>query len=411
MPRFSVTYSVPASAATQARDKAFEICVEQTVEFPFDLIPVRWIRERLVGRVETVARLTPGRYAVKISYDEATVGGEATQFLNVLFGNTSIKPGIRIERISPSRGVRRALSGPRFGVRGVRRQLGVNGRPLLCSALKPMGLSAQELADLAYRFALGGTDLIKDDHGLVDQYFAPFEDRLRCCVAAVRRANRETGGRCRYVPNVTADGAQTLERARAARRAGAGGVIISAALTGFAAMRELARDERVGLPVFFHPAFAGTFTASPHSGISHLALYGQLARLFGADASIFPSFGGRFSFTPDQCRVVVEGCRMRMAGIKPCLPAPGGGIGFETVAELVSFYGPDTLFLIGGGLFRYSRDITKACRDLRAAVLQATARQRIAGRPDRTAVPGIPHGTAFSVLIGRQKKAPIDSTS
>jgi ribulose-bisphosphate carboxylase large chain len=377
MPRFSVTYSLPASAARQAREKAFDICVEQTVEFPVDLIPVRWIRERLVGRVEAVRRLAPGRYAVEISYDEATVGCEATQFLNVLFGNTSIKPGIRIERISPSRGVLRTLSGPRFGVRGFRRLLGVNRRPLLCSALKPMGLSAQELADLAYRFGLGGIDLIKDDHGLADQYFAPFEERVRRCVAAVRRANRETGGECRYVPNVTADGSQTLERARTARRAGAGGVLISAALTGFAAMREVAHDDRVGVPVFFHPAFAGTFTASPQSGISHPALYGQLARLFGADVSIFPSFGGRFSFTPDECRTVVEGCRMRMGGIKPCLPAPGGGIRFDSVSELVSFYGPDTLFLIGGGLFRYSQDITKACRDLRAAVQQAAAARRL----------------------------------
>jgi ribulose-bisphosphate carboxylase large chain len=377
MPRFSVTYSLAAATAKEAREKAFDICVEQTVEFPYDLIAEQWIRDRLVGQVETVARLAPGRYAAQISYDDATAGCEATQFLNVLFGNTSIKPGIRIERICPSRGVLGTFPGPRFGVRGVRRLLGVQGRPLLCSALKPMGLSARALGELAYRFALGGIDLIKDDHGLADQYFAPFEERVRHCVEAVRRANRETGGRCRYVPNVTADGIQTLQRARAARRAGAGAVMISAALTGFATMREVARDDRVGVPVFFHPAFAGTLTTSPQSGISHLTLYGQMARLFGADVSIFPSFGGRFSFTPDECRSVAEGCRMRMGSIKPCLPAPGGGIRFETVAEIVAFYGPDTLFLIGGGLFRYSRDITKACRDLRTAVQQAAAARRL----------------------------------
>ena len=68
---------------------------------------------------------------------------------------------------------------------------------------------------------------------------------------------------------------------------------------------------------------------------------------------------------------------MRMGPIKRCLPAPGGGIRFETVTEILTFYGPDTLFLIGGGLFRYSRDITKACRDLRAAVQQAVARPPI----------------------------------
>ena len=377
MPRFSVTDSLAASTAKEARERAFDICVEQTVEFPYDLIAERWIRERLVGWVETVQRVGPGRYAAEVSYDEATTGGEATQFLNVLFGNTSIKPGIRVERITPSRGLLRALPGPRFGVRGFRGVTGVRRRPLLCSALKPMGLSARALAELAYRFARGGIDLIKDDHGLADQAFSPFEERIRRCAEAVRRANRETGGACLYVPNVSADAPQTLLRARTARHVGAGAVLLSAALTGFATMREVARDDRVALPVFFHPAFAGSFTASPTSGISHAALYGQLARLFGADASIFPSFGGRFAFTRDECRSIAEGCRLSMRAIKPCLPAPGGGMRFETVPQMVAFYGPDTIFLIGGGLFRYSPDITKACRDLRAAVQEAAAARRL----------------------------------
>lgn len=375
MARFAVAYSLNATDAKEARARAFDICVEQTVEFPHDLIAARWIRERLVGRIAALRRLAPGRYAAEIEYDEALLGGEATQFLNVLFGNTSIKPGIRVERISPSPGLLRLLPGPRFGVRGVRRLTGVRGRPLLCSALKPMGLSARALAELAYRFALGGIDLIKDDHGLADQRFAPFEERVRRCADAVRRANRETGGACLYVPNVTAEAEQTLRRARTARRAGAGAVLVSAALTGFATMREVARDDRVGLPVFFHPAFAGSFTASPTSGLSHAALYGQLARLFGADASIFPNFGGRFAFTRAECRSIAEGCRLPMGPVKACLPAPGGGMSFQTVPRMVAFYGADTIFLIGGGLFRYSPDITQGCRDLRAAVQEAASRR------------------------------------
>ena len=41
-----------------------------------------------------------------------------------------------------------------------------------------MGLPAHALADLAYQFALGGIDIIKDDHGLADQSFAPFKERV-----------------------------------------------------------------------------------------------------------------------------------------------------------------------------------------------------------------------------------------
>jgi hypothetical protein len=37
------------------------------------------------------------------------------------------------------------------------------------TALKPMGSTTAELAKMAYDFAKGGIDIIKDDHGLADQ--------------------------------------------------------------------------------------------------------------------------------------------------------------------------------------------------------------------------------------------------
>jgi ribulose 1,5-bisphosphate carboxylase large subunit-like protein len=43
----------------------------------------------------------------------------------------------------------------------------------------------------------------------------------------------------------------------------------------------------------------------------------------------------------------------------------------------VAFYGVDTVFLIGGGLFRHSADITRGCRDLKEAVAEAAAARRL----------------------------------
>ena len=100
--------------------------------------------------------------------------------------------------------------GPRFGRAGIRALLDVADRPLLGTALKPMGLSAADLADLAYQLALGGVDIIKEDHGLTDQPFAPFDERVPRCAEAVALANRQTGYRCLYVPNITAPAARSL---------------------------------------------------------------------------------------------------------------------------------------------------------------------------------------------------------
>ena len=111
----------------------------------------------------------------------------------MVFGNSSIKPGIRVEHLDLPESFLRSFKGPRFGRDGLRRLLKVPKRPLLSTAIKPMGLSCTELADLAYRFALGGMDMIKDDHGLTDQCCSPFEERVERCAEAVNRASRETG--------------------------------------------------------------------------------------------------------------------------------------------------------------------------------------------------------------------------
>ena len=376
MARFTVTYAISAADSEEARRKAFDICVEQTVEFQYDLITDDVIKAEIVGRIESLTEKAAGQYQTVISYHEDTAGVEFTQFLNVVFGNTSIKPGIRVEALHPTPAQLTAFAGPRFGVEGLRKLTGVYGRPLLCSALKPLGLDAPTLAEMAYRFALGGIDIIKDDHGLADQHFAPFHARIPRCVEAVRRANRETGGNCIYLPNVTADAGHTCQRARFAKQAGAGAVIISGALTGFDTLRAVAQDPEVNLPVFLHPAFAGSFTVAPDAGFSHYAFYGQLMRLAGADAVIFPNFGGRFSFSRDACASIADGCRDEMGSLRQAFPAPGGGVQFENVQQMIAFYGQDAIFLIGGGLFRHNSDITQSVRDLRALVEQEMERQQ-----------------------------------
>ncbi len=360
---FKAQYTIAADNIKEAQERAFDICVEQTVEFPYSLIKKKSIRDDIVGKIKNLKQVSKGYFSADILFPSAAAGSELSQMLNVLFGNISIKPGIRLERFGLTPAMALCFKGPRFGVQGIKKITGNKKRPLVCSALKPMGLSAKELSVLAYKFALGGIDIIKDDHGLADQKFSPFNERVKRCTEAVCKANKETGFNTIYMPNVTADGAETLKRARFAASCGAGAVIISGALSGFASILEASRDNKVNVPVFFHPAFAGSFTSCRNSGISHYALYGQLTRLSGADAAIFPNYGGRFSFSKEECRSIVNGCCDKFGKAKVILPAPGGGMTVERASELKEFYGNDVVFLIGGGLFKHSDNITKSVRD------------------------------------------------
>jgi len=365
--RFTLTYILSGERA-DALAAAEDICIEQTVEFPPELIKDQFIRDNIFGRVESFSEIEDKKFRAEISFAVETSASELTQLLNVMLGNISLKPGIRISDINlPSRFAAQ-FKGPRFGIIRLREMLNVHNRPLISSAIKPMGLSTAEFADLAYRFALGGMDIIKDDHGLSNQNFSIYKERVKACCDSVKKAEEETGGRTLYFPNITAPFNEIIERAYYAKECGAGGVLIAPALTGFDAMKFIAEDESIGLPVMSHPAFIGSFLSGT-SGFAHGALLGKMMRLAGADIVVYPNFGGRFSFSKDECNDIISFCISEFSHFKSIFPCPGGGMNFSNIPEMKSFYGNDVIYLMGGGLFKRSDDLVANCRELKSIVV------------------------------------------
>jgi len=368
--RFTATYAI-AHEHDVARQVAQAICVEQTVEFPYELLPAGDIADGVVGCLEAFvadagAAASQPCFHATISYAVETVGEEFTQLQNVLFGNVSLFPNVRLEGFDLPASLLANL-GPRFGVAGVRAIVGAQRRPLLATALKPLGLSARSLSELAALFAGAGVDLIKDDHGLANQRFAPFAERVARCAAAVQEVNARTGGRAVYAPCVTGPAPELAARAQLARDAGAGALLIAPGVVGFDAMRALARDPALGLPVLAHPACLGGALQRP-GGMAHAFLLGQWMRLAGADVSIFPHHGGRFSFSQEDCAAIARALGEHSGDMRPSLPAPAGGMTVERVPELLETYGSDVILLIGGGLFRAGPDLAETCRRLRDAL-------------------------------------------
>jgi ribulose-bisphosphate carboxylase large chain len=364
--RFTVTYTL-SGTEQDCRTKAGDICYEQTVEFPKDLTPAGDLRDHIVGRIEDFRETGSSRFQTDISFAAETAGSvkkgsQLTQLLNVIFGNISLKPGIKVEKVDLPAEILSPFKGPRFGRAGLRGLLKVKNRPLICTALKPMGLSPRELAGQAYLFARGGIDIIKDDHGLADQPFCAFEERAARCAAAVHKANAETGKHSVYAPNITASAALIPEKAVFAKNKGAGALLISPGLTGPDSLRLLAEDDFCALPLISHPAFWGSFVTSPQSGLSPYFLYGQLMRLTGADAVIYPHRGGRFSFTQKVCEDIARGCSDKLGRLKTIFPMPGGGMTKDRLCEMSAMYGRDFILLIGGELHRHGKDLAEASR-------------------------------------------------
>lgn len=356
--RFRVTYRVFAASQGEAEARAEGVALEQTVEIPRDVVPAGFVEDVILGRVEEVAAEGEGTFRAVVSYAPESCGTELPQLLNVIFGNSSIQTGLKVTGLDlgPLGSV---FPGARFGIAGLRR-LGARARgPFVAPVLKPMGLSAAELAAIAGACARGGAHIVKEDHGLAGQPSAPFAERVARIGAAVAEANEATGRRCLYFANLAGPAEALPEMAEQAARAGAHGLLIMPGLFGFDLVRRMAGPAGPGLPVMTHPSFLGPHVLSRDTGFTHGMMFGTLQRLAGADISVFPNVGGRFGFSAGECREIVAACQGPGPGL-PILPAPGGGMSPERAGEMLAMYGPDTMFLLGGSLLRAGAGIGAA---------------------------------------------------
>lgn len=337
-----VTYRVRAEARDiDARARA--IAVEQSIEMPVEATDDPSIRDRILGNVLDIADLGAGTYAVRIALAAETVGNDAAQLLNMLFGNTSIHDDVVLADVALPETMVRAFGGPNIGLPGLRARARTGRRALTCSALKPQGLAPERLAALAHAMALGGIDYIKDDHGLADQAYSPFARRVPAVAEAIARANRTTGRNCRYVPSLSGTLDDMRRQIGVARTHGIGEVLIAPMIAGVATLQALVRDHP-DTAFIAHPALAGASRIAPP------VHFGTLFRMLGADGLVFPNHGGRFGYSPDTCRDIAARAGSTGLGVKAALPVPAGGMTIERTPEMLSFYGPDVMLLIGGNL-------------------------------------------------------------
>jgi ribulose-bisphosphate carboxylase large chain len=357
-----VTYLVRAAGA-DVDERAESILLEQTVELPRPALRHGGGADRVIGRVEEVREVSEGIHRVTLVQPLAATACDPAQLLNVLFGNSSLQPDVVLADVVLPESAFDWLPGPRAGVAGLRALTGVTGRPLLATALKPMGLGAEQLAALCRTFASAGIDLVKDDHGLADHAFCPFESRVEACLRATE------GSPTVYVPNLIGTPEHVVRQLEFARRAGARAVLLSPMVVGLPLLHQLATMAD-GLPILAHPSLAGVLR------VEETVLLGKLFRWYGADAVIFPHAGGRFSLEMETCRALAETLRAPHPRARPSFPVPAGGIKVERVEEILAFYGRDSILLIGGGLYEGGDELYGRTRALVARLAQAASAER-----------------------------------
>lgn len=376
-PPIRAVYRLLLTPGEDPHERAAAIAREQTLEVPSGAATPE-IERRLLGRVISVtpedngtSRRANGELEavqVELDYPAPLFDGTATQLLNVVWGNVSLMERVRLVDLRLPDWCLGSFPGPGHGISGIRDRVGVNHRPLVASALKPVGLNTRELAELARCLVRGGVDVIKDDHGLVDQATSPFAERVLQVAEAVRDENARLGTRTLYFPNVTAGAGAIDERAGHAARVGCDGAVICPGLTGLDALVRLRRLEPE-LALMAHPSHSDT-APNARRGIAPPLLMGTLWRLLGADCIIYVNARGRFAWPLETCQAINRRARGSLGEHRAAFPVPAGGVQARDVVHWFDTYGPDTLLLIGGSVLE-ADDVEAAARGVVEAAVTA----------------------------------------
>ncbi|HUJ80175.1 MAG TPA: RuBisCO large subunit C-terminal-like domain-containing protein [Nitrospiria bacterium] len=254
------------------------------------------------------------------------------------------------------------LGGPRFGAEGLRQALGVHGRPVFVSVVKPsQGLTPKEFGNLAYECFVGGIDVCKTDE-LLQERREDYLARVRACAEAARRAEAETGEPKRFMIHAVGPADQLVSLYEAGVEAGGGIAMCAPAAAGFPNFHALASLGRV--PLMAHMAMSGWLWQ--RHGMS-VAAWAKFVRLFGADVTLYPALQGSLKATRTEVETIKRVCEAPLHGLRPSFPAVGGGQHAATLEVHARLFGREFIFLCGGGVVGHPQGARAGARSIRQA--------------------------------------------
>ncbi|MGH6622680.1 MAG: ribulose 1,5-bisphosphate carboxylase, partial [Burkholderiaceae bacterium] len=141
------TYLLRCPPAT-ARLRAEALALEQSIEMPLEAVRDERVLRDVVARVVEVTPQADGTALARLDLSFESIGDDAGQLLNMLFGNSSLLDDVQLIDVEVSSTLVARFGGPHLGIDGLRRLTAAAGRPLTCTALKPIGSSIEALATM-----------------------------------------------------------------------------------------------------------------------------------------------------------------------------------------------------------------------------------------------------------------------
>jgi len=309
-------------------------------------------------------------YFVQIGFPIINVKGMGIPMLfTTVIGNISITHGLKLVDLAFPKGWLEDFKGPKFGIDGLRNLLKVPERPLLNNMVKPCtGHTADVAADLVYQAAVGGCDVVKDDELISNPSFNRLEDRIVKVMEAVDKADSEKGEKTLYTINITTKFPEMFEYADKMIELGANALMINYLTTGFEALRQIAEDPSIKVPVLGHMDFGGTYFGGIWTGMTSMLTFAKLPRICGADTVVIPAPYGKAEILEERYEQNLKALRFPFQHIKPTLPMPSGGITQGMVEKCMKEAGNDILIGSGGGIHSHPDGPTAGAKAFRQAI-------------------------------------------
>ena len=308
-------------------------------------------------------------FIVQLGFPWQNFGPQIPMMLTTIFGNISMIGDIKLLDVQFPKAFVEKFPGPRFGIRGIRKLLGVEARPLLNNMVKPStGITPEQGAELLYQAASGGTDIIKDDEVLGNTELSPVLQRVERYMPKLRKAEKETGEKKLYAVNVTDEPEKCIKLAEAAVDIGANALLVNYLPAGLGLITSLCRNPKIKVPILAHLDFGGALYASPWHGISSALLYGKLARLAGVDLLCIPTPYGKFSLNYTKYIQIVHGLRSPFHDMPGVWPIAGGAIKQGHIPKLFSDLGCDFIIGAGGAIHAHPMGAAAGARAFRQGI-------------------------------------------
>jgi len=304
-----------------------------------------------------------------------------------IFGMKAVK-AIRLEDVSFPKSILKNFPGPMYGIKGIRKMMGVKNRPLVGTIIKPkLGLVTKDHAQSAYESWVGGCDFVKDDENLASQKFNVFEKRLVKTLEMADKAEAETGEKKAYLVNVTAETKEMMKRAQLAEQQGSKYIMIDILTAGWAALQTL-READFKMALHAHRAMHAAFDRNPRQGISMMVI-ADFARLIGVDQIHIGTGIGKLEgeiedieeiseeIESESVKATKKRLEQKWGEIKSTLAVSSGGLHPGHVPFLIKHLGKDLVLQAGGGIHGHPSGTRAGAIAMRQAVEAVMKKQSL----------------------------------